>query len=259
MATDRLEIESSDVRGAQWLRGPARGLLRVALADSEADVRGSQRLRYKVFAEEQGATLHGMEPGLDQDKFDPYCHHVIVRDNATDEIVASTRVLLDSDARRVGGFYSEGEFNLDGILAAPGRIMEIGRTCVHPDYRRGAVISMLWSGLASLLNVSQFQRMIGCASIPMHDGGAGAQATYAWLSREKLVSSVFRVSPRLPLPTLDVAPAALMPPLLKAYIRLGAKVCGEPCWDPEFNTADLLVVLDTANLQRRYVRRYLHQ
>lgn len=259
MATDQFEFGSVDAPCAQWLHQPAQGRLRVALADSEAEVRESQRLRYKVFAEEQGATLHNLEAGLDQDRFDPYCHHVIVRDNATDAVVASTRVLLDSDARRVGGFYSESEFELDSILTTPGRIMEIGRTCVHPDYRRGAVISMLWSGLASLLDVGQFQRMIGCASVPMHDGGSGAQATYAWLCRERLVSTEFKVSPRLPLPALDVVPAALMPPLLKAYIRLGATICGEPCWDPDFNTADLLVVLDTANLHRRYVRRYLRQ
>ncbi|HEX6549781.1 MAG TPA: GNAT family N-acyltransferase, partial [Gammaproteobacteria bacterium] len=184
---------------------------------------------------------------------------ILVRDNESDEVVASTRVLLDSDARCAGGFYSEGEFDLDSILMASGRIMEIGRTCVHADYRRGAVISMLWSGLATLLNVSRFQRIIGCASIPMHDGGAGALATYAWLRREHLISTEFNARPRLPLPVIAVAPAPMMPPLLKAYIRLGAMICGEPCWDPDFNTADMLIVLDTANLQRRYVRRYLRK
>lgn len=259
MAADQFEVKSGGFQSTGWLQQPAQGRLSVALACSETELRESQRLRYSVFAEEQGAELHGNEPGLDQDKFDAYCQHVIVRDNESDEVVASTRVLVDLDARRAGGFYSEGEFEIDSVLTAPGRTMEIGRTCVHPDYRRGAVISMLWSGLARLINVGDFQRIIGCASIPMHDDGAGALATYAWLCRERLISDEFRVQPRLPLPHISVAPAPLMPPLLKAYIRLGAMVCGEPCWDPDFNTADLLVVLDTANLQRRYVRRYLHK
>ncbi|MGH8373522.1 MAG: GNAT family N-acetyltransferase [Gammaproteobacteria bacterium] len=259
MATDQFEVKSRQIQGATWFQQPQQGRLSVGLACSESELRESQRLRYKVFAEEQGADLHGTEPGLDEDKFDAYCRHVLVRDNESDEVIASTRVLLDLDARRAGGFYSEGEFELDSVLTAPGRTMEIGRTCVHPDYRRGAVISMLWSGLARLINVNEFQRIIGCASIPMHDGGAGALATYAWLSRERLVSTEFNVHPRLPLPPISVAPAPLMPPLLKAYVRLGAMICGEPCWDPEFNTADMLVVLDTANLQRRYVRRYLQK
>lgn len=259
MATDQFEVESGERAGAGWFRNPAPGRLSVGLAETDSELRESQRLRYKVFGEEQGATLHGREPGLDQDRFDGYCRHILVRDNESDEVVASTRVLLDSDARRAGGFYSEGEFDLDSILVAPGRTMEIGRTCVHVDYRRGAVISMLWSGLATLLNLSQFQRIIGCASIQMHDGGAGALATYAWLRREHLISTEFNARPRLPLPAMTVAPAPMMPPLLKAYIRLGAMICGEPCWDPDFNTADMLVVLDTANLQRRYVRRYLQK
>jgi putative hemolysin len=259
MATDQFELKSGEALGSAWLQQPAQGRLSVALAASESELRESQRLRYRVFAEEQGAELHGSEPGLDQDKFDAYCQHILVRDNQSDEVIASTRVLVDLDARRAGGFYSEGEFELDSVLTADGRTMEIGRTCVHPNYRRGAVISMLWSGLARLMNVSEFQRIIGCASIPMQDGGAGAQATYAWLCRERLISTELKVHPRLPLPAIDVAPAPLMPPLLKAYIRLGAMICGEPCWDPDFNTADMLVVLDTANLQRRYVRRYLRQ
>lgn len=259
MATDQLEVKSGEIQGAAWFQQPAQGRLSVALARSESELRESQRLRYRVFAEEQGAELHGSEAGLDQDKFDLYCQHILVRDNLSDEVVASTRVLVDMDARRAGGYYSESEFEIDSVLMADGRTMEIGRTCVHPDYRRGAVISMLWSGLARLVNVNQFRRIIGCASIPMHDGGAGAQATYAWLCRERLISAEFKVHPRLPLPAINVAPAPLMPPLLKAYLRLGATICGEPCWDPDFNTADMLVVLDTANLQRRYVRRYLKQ
>lgn len=259
MATDQFEIKSGEFQSAAWFERPAQGRLSVGLARADSELRESQRLRYRVFGEEQGATLHGIEPGLDQDKFDAYCQHILVRDNESDEVVASTRVLIDSDARRAGGFYSESEFDLDSILTASGRTMEIGRTCVHPDYRRGAVISMLWSGLATLFKVNEFQRIIGCASIPMHDGGAGALATYAWLRREHLVSTELEVRPRLPLPAMSVAPAPLMPPLLKAYIRLGAMICGEPCWDPDFNTADMLVVLDTANLQRRYVRRYLRK
>jgi putative hemolysin len=238
---------------------PARGYV-VALAQNQDEIRESQRLRFQVFAQEMGATLKSAADGLDYDRFDEYCKHLIVRDLQTGEVVASTRVLLDADARKAGGYYSEGEFDMQPLIARCGPIMEIGRTCVHTDYRRGAAIAVLWSGLAKYFDLHEYSRMIGCASIPMKDGGSEALAAYQWLVQHNLVIHSFGVMPRLPLPMVAVLPPApMLPPLLKAYVRLGARICGTPCWDPDFNSADLLVVLDPKEIRSRYAKHFLNR
>lgn len=232
----------------------------VLVAGNEREIRESQRLRYRVFALEMGAFLKSAAQELDYDHFDDYCEHLLVRDRATGEVIASTRVLVEADARLAGGFYSEHEFDLQTFISRHGPLMEIGRTCVHPDYRRGAAIAVLWSGLAKYFELRDYSKMIGCASIPIQDGGAEAQSAYLWLLQNNLVLNSCGVTPRLPLPALEgMAPAPILPPLLKAYVRLGARICGMPCWDPDFNTADMLVVLDPGEIQTRYVRHFLQR
>lgn len=231
----------------------------VSLAAGERDVRACQALRYRIFAEEHHARLDTPEPGFDIDAFDPYCLHLLVRDSANGEVVATTRLLLDRDARRAGLFYSETEFHLEPILALKARILEVGRTCIHPDYRSGAAITVLWSGLARLVEMHEIDYLIGCASLPMPDHGAQALAVYERLKEQYLVAPELRVEPRLPL-TASYAAADItmaLPPLLKAYLRLGAQIGGAPCWDPLFNVADLLIVLDRDRLAQRYARRFL--
>lgn len=236
--------------------------LAVSLALTQEDVRDSQRLRYRIFAEEMGARLHTLENGVDSDAFDPYCRHVIVRDRSTQAVVASTRVLLDAEARRAGGFYSTSEFDIGKLQHAAGPMAEIGRTCVHPDYRSGSAISVLWSGLARFIDIHRYQYLIGCASVPMDDGGETAAAIYNLLKQKYLVPDAEQVTPlrRLPEDTRCDAERRLppsLPPLLKAYIRLGARIGGEPCWDPDFGCADFFIVLSPAAMQRRYAKRFL--
>lgn len=232
----------------------------VSLAAGERDVRACQALRYHVFAEEQHARLETPEPGFDIDAFDPYCMHLLVRDSASGAVVATTRLLLDRDARRAGMFYSETEFHLEPILALKARILEVGRTCIHADYRNGAAIAVLWSGLARLVEMHEIDYLIGCASLPMPDQGAQALAVYERLKAQYLVAPELRIEPRLPLtaPHADADITMALPPLLKAYLRLGAQIGGAPCWDPLFNVADLLIVLDRDRLAQRYARRFLN-
>ena len=234
----------------------------VGIASGDDDVRDSQRLRHEIFAGEMGAELDSPEPGLDIDRFDDFCQHIIVRDLATSRVVASTRVLTDVEARRAGGFYSESEFELASFLRDAGRVLEIGRTCVHPDYRSGAAVSLLWSGLARFLDVRRYRYMIGCASLPMTDGGASAHAAWKVLKDRYLLPQESQVRPRLPLPPVaadaeDARPA--LPPLLKAYIRLGARIGGEPCHDPKFGCADLFIVLSPSQLQKRYAKHFVER
>ncbi len=240
--------------------GDLRFDLTATFARSREEVQAAQRLRYVVFAEEMGAKLHNRIPGLDHDRLDPYCLHLIVRD-ALDRVIGCTRILTAEAAQRAGGFYSQTEFDLTPVLELPGRFMEIGRTCIHPDYRKGSAISALWSGLAAFIAEQQVDYLIGCASIPLGQDGSEAQALYAELAKRHLVSDMLRVQPHLPLPMphrLEVADSrCTLPPLLKAYLRLGARIGGEPCLDPDFNVADVFILLSTWRIERRYARHFL--
>lgn len=230
------------------------------LATTINDIRASQALRYRVFAEELGADIGAAGP-VDEDRFDPYCQHLLVRDGGNGQVVASTRLLLDHQAQQAGGFYSSSEFDLAPVLALPGRRLEIGRTCVDPGYRQGAAIAVLWAGLAEFVRNNDVDMLFGCASIEMHDGGIHAQAIMNRVRQHAMTESDCRVTPKHPLPPLpsnatDTVSAPL-PPLLKAYFRLGARACGEPCYDQAFNCADILVLVKVDEIDASYTRHFL--
>lgn len=234
--------------------------LTVALAANIHEVREAQRLRYQVFAEEMGARVPGREQGIDCDIYDAYCHHLLVRDTESSEVVGTYRILNGAQARRLGGFYSDGEFDLTRLNSLREATVEVGRSCVHPDYRSGATISLLWSGLCAYVLKHNYQYLMGCASIGMADGGRSAASIYRRLSETHLSPDEYRVFPRSGL-TLDGLDGdtgkAPLPPLIKGYLRVGCYVCGAPAWDPDFNTADLLMLLPLARFDPRYARRFL--
>lgn len=239
---------------------PARQL-KTGITNHPASVEAAQRLRYRVFSEEYGSDLGATTPGIDADSFDAYCDHLIVTDQSSGQLVATTRILHQREAAKAGGFYSEGEFDLAAFHRLPGTVAELGRTCVHPDYRNGATITLLWASLAEYLVQHQVDYLIGCASISMADGGLKAWNIARYLQREFMSDEAFRVIPKRQLPHLahpvSEGRPVNVPALIKAYMRLGAKVCGEPCWDPEFRCADVLVVLEVSRLASRYSRHFL--
>ncbi|MBB3101687.1 GNAT family N-acetyltransferase [Azomonas macrocytogenes] len=224
----------------------------------EQALREAQRLRYRVFSTEFEARLDGTETGLDMDEFDAHCLHIGVRDLASGRLVATTRLLDQSAARRLGRFYSEQEFSLHGLAGLNAPLLEVGRTCVDPDYRNGATIAVLWSTLAEILNEGNYQYLMGCVSIPMRDGGIQAQAITQRLRERYPTTDQLRAEPRNPLPRMSLPGNVIaeMPPLLKAYLRLGARICGEPCWDAEFQSADVLILLRRDELSPRYARHF---
>ncbi len=226
--------------------------------DGDQALREAQALRYRVFSGEFDARLQGAEFGLDMDDFDVHCRHIGVRDLATGELVATTRLLDHLTAQRLGRFYSEEEFALHGLAELNAPVLEIGRTCVDPAYRNGATIAVLWSELAEVLNQGGYRYLMGCASIPMRDGGIQARAIMQRLRDSHLSTELLRAEPRTPLPELELADnvTAQLPPLLKAYMRLGAKICGEPCWDPDFQVADVFILLKREELCPRYARHF---
>lgn len=235
--------------------------LSLKFASSAAEVREAQRLRYKVFAEEMRAHLPSREPGIDCDWFDPYCEHLLVRDTATNEVVGTYRVLSSAQAKRIGGLYADAEFDLARLAHLRDRMVEVGRSCVHADYRNGATIALLWSGLGDYMVEHGYDYLIGCASISMADGGHVAASVYHHIKQTHLSPAEYRVFPRCPLPldALNGTLAAPTPPLIKGYLRLGAYVCGEPAWDPDFNTADLLILLPLSRLTPRYRKHFLKE
>lgn len=233
----------------------------VGFAESVAEVRAAQRLRYDIFAGEMGARLHNQMPGLDHDHLDPYCRHVLVWEPLTMQLIGCTRILSGESAQRAGGFYSQGEFDMNPILALPGRFAEIGRTCVHRDYRNGTTITALWSGIARFVAEQRIDYLIGCASIPLGENGAMAQAIFSELAQRYLTPDSLRVKPLIPLPRHDILARDdyPLPPLLKAYLRVGAQICGEPFLDEDFQVADVFILLSTQQLTRRYARHFLER
>ena len=233
----------------------------VTYAKSVDEVKEAQRLRYQVFADEMGAHLSGREAGLDQDIFDPFCEHLLVRDGDTGEVVGTYRILPPDRAKKIGGLYSANEFDLTRLLYLSPNMVEVGRSCVHPDYRNGSTISLLWAGLAKYMLTHGYEYLMGCASVSMADGGHAAASLYNNLKVDNMSPIEWRVFPRcaLPLDKLNqktTAPAPL-PPLLKGYLQAGAYICGDPAWDPDFNTADFLVLLPMSQMNRRYARHFL--
>lgn len=231
----------------------------VCFADSESEVRAAQKLRYQIFSEEFGANLHSAEAGVDADFLDPHCDHLIVRDEAEGRIVGTYRILSPMAARRVGSYYSEAEFFLTRLLHMRSSMVEVGRSCIAPDHRNGAVIALLWMKLAEYMKKNGYEYLIGCASIPMNDGGHNAANLFMQLGETYLSPIEYRVMPhtRLPYERLANDQVADVPPLIKGYLRAGAWVCGEPAWDPDFNSADLLLLLPMTRLSPRYKKHFL--
>jgi putative hemolysin len=233
----------------------------VGLAQDPDEVRAAQRLRWHVFADELGARISSAEAGVDRDRWDAHAEHLVVRETTTGDVVGTYRLLTAAGARRAGGFYAESEFWLAGLLGLGGGLAEIGRACVHPDHRNGVVVGLLWSGVLGWLDDRACDHVIGCASIRLDAGLVPVRRLCRRLLHDHGAPMDLRAEPRRRLPRAaddagvpgDVE--APEPPLLRGYLRLGALVCGEPAWDADFRTADLLVVLPLARLSRRHATR----
>jgi putative hemolysin len=254
--------QSGDAVSPAPLQRPVVGKISVSWARTQDEVRQAQRLRYQVFAVEMGANLPNTLPGHDIDLFDDYCEHLLVRDEENQEVIGTYRVLTPTQARRAGSTYSDTEFDLTRLRSLRARMVELGRSCVHVDHRHGGVILALWGALAEFMARNQLDTMIGCASIPMQHNGisSGHAAASIWrqVRQTHLAPIEFQVTPRLALPVekLDDSMDAAPPALIRGYLRLGAKVLGAPAWDPDFNSADLPMMMRIADLPPRYLKHF---
>lgn len=254
---------------------PPRRELQVAWAQHQDEVREAQRLRHAVFAGEMGARLPvPADPrlaGHDIDLFDPYCEHLLVRDGEGGPVIGTYRVLTPAQARRLGSTYSDTEFDLVRLRGLREKMVELGRSCVHPAHRHGGVILALWGALAQFMARNRLDVMLGCASIPMLHHGVPSPRLAAgiWhrLRRTHLAPPDLQVWPRLALPVdawedgpgqhRSDQPPVEPPPLIMGYLRLGARILGAPAWDPDFNTADLPMLMRLEDMPARYRRHLL--
>lgn len=245
----------------------------VRLAENENEIRSAQRLRYHVFYEEMGARANSWKIGerRDADCFDRICDHLLVIDNqVTDEwgdhrVAGTYRLTRRGALPKRQSFYTESEFDLGAIKSFPGEILELSRSCVHPDYRSRAVLDMLWRGLGNYIAAHQIDIMFGCASFPGTDPDRAADAL-TFLHCNHLAPEALRphAHPGQYVPMRRRCESAIdkrqalrqMPPLIRGYLGAGAMVGDGAVIDRSFNTVDVCVMVMLGELSASYARRY---
>lgn len=240
---------------------------RVAMALTDDDLRKAQALRYDVFVRELGGggTLVDHEAALEQDRFDPYFDHMLLHDDATDQVVGVYRMLRAEQAKAAGQFCSEDEYDLAPLHATGRTLLELGRSCLHADYRGGTAMFHLWSGLAEYVIQHRIDIMFGVASFHGTDVQALAQPL-SLLHHRHLAPEALRARALPPhaqsmnlIPEDQIDRRAAMvqvPALIKAYLRLGGVVGAGAFVDHAFNTTDVCLILDTTAMSERQKRIY---
>lgn len=247
------------------------GHLQIRLAETAEEVAAAQALRYRVFYKDMSAraTEEMRNLGRDFDRFDDFCDHLLVIDRSLGDgevgVVGTYRFMRRQAAQRCGEFYTSDEYDISPLIAYPGEIMELGRSCVHPDYRTGVTMSLLWRGIAEYSLYHKVELMFGCASLPGTDLQAN-KLPLAYLYRYHLAPEALRPraveSRRVEMDSLvgreeNVrAGRQMLPPLIKGYLRLHGYVGDGAVIDYEFGTTDVCIVVKTAEVTKKYSRHY---
>lgn len=236
------------------------GTYQLRLATSEMEREAACRLRFKVFNVELGEGLQSsFSTGLDTDEFDYVCDHLIVEDREKGEIVGTYRMQSGNDALNRLGFYSAREFDFSPYEVVRDHVLELGRASIDRDHRSSEVLTLLWRGIARYCRHFGLRYLIGCSSLNSQEAGEG-WSVYQQLS-PFLAAPEFRTRPTASyvLPVCDISerPPVRIPKLLKTYIGVGARICGEPAWDHEFGTIDFLTLLDLQQLTPAARNRFL--
>lgn len=249
------------------LKAHVHPMFRIAMSDGPEMLRAAQRLRYEVFVEELGAAGAFVDHAerLECDPYDALCDHMLLYDDTAERLVGVYRLIRAGHAAEVGGFYSEAEYDL-GLLKASGRrLLELGRSCVHADYRGGAAMYHLWTGLADYVARHEIELLFGVASFHGTDVQALA-APLSLLHHRHLAPADICPTARPPeAVAMDLMPEAQIdrrqamvqiPALIKAYLRLGG-VVGQGAWvDQSFNTTDVCLIMDTSTMSTRQRQIY---
>ena len=239
--------------------------LRLALAESEADIRDALALRYDVFVAELGGAGAGVDHAarLESDPFDAHADHLILREMETGAAVGVYRVLRGDQAARAGGYYCDSEYDLGPLKSSGRTLLELGRSCVHPDYRGGVAMFHLWTGLARYVALHGSEILFGVASLKGADPDrlAGPLSLlhhrYRAPAELRARSRVYQPMDLIPEARLDRRAAMVeMPALIKSYLRLGGMVGDGAFVDHAFNCTDVCMIMDTRALNQRAVRLY---
>lgn len=239
--------------------------LQVSIAASEQEIEQALRLRYRVFVEEEKNMQMRTETGLEQDAYDAYCDHLIVKDLEADRVVGTYRLLPGERALQHRGFYSETEFDLQSFEAYKRQTLELGRSCIDPAYRGGKAIQLLWEGIAAYITEREYHYLIGCASVHM-ETLEELNLIYTMLKSKSVITERYGIRP---LETHRIAGLQLvetglsekeifrrLPPLMKGYQWLGAEIGGDPAYDEVFDTVDFFIVLEKERVTRRYKKHF---
>jgi len=233
----------------------------VSLAQNVADLEECQRLRFLVFNRELGEGLAASErTGLDRDRFDWVCDHLMVRDISTGVLVGTYRMQTGYRAQGNLGYYSEQLFDFAPFEPIRGEMLELGRACVHSNYRNTTALAMLWKGIASYAALCNARYMIGCSSISSQDENEGAML-FEELREKYLAPAALQAQPKAsfrcqPKEGALREPTPGPPRLFRAYLELSAKLCGPPAIDREFGTIDFLTLLDLHAIPQRLKTRF---
>lgn len=247
------------------------GNLGVRLAESPAEVDAAQALRFRVFYEEMGARADAATAasGRDSDEFDAVADHLLVLDHdlgdGLESVVGSYRLIRREAAAKLGRFYSESEYDIAPIIAWPGGILELGRSCVAPPYRTRGTLQLLWRGIAAYVFRHRIDLMFGCASLPgTHLDALAPLLSYLHANhlappalRPRALAERFVAMDRIPMDAAQSKAALIaLPPLIKGYLRLGGFVGDGAVLDAQFNTTDVCVVVKTDLITDKYLRHY---
>lgn len=237
----------------------------VYLATTDADLRAAQALRYEVFVAEMGADGAHIdhEEALEKDGYDAFCDHMLIAETGSDRVVGVYRLLRCDQAKAAGGFYSQSEYDLTPLTSSGRKLLELGRSCLHPDFRGGTALMHLWAGLSDYVMRHNIEVLFGVASFPGKDlqalAGSLSALHYNYLAPEPLRCRSRRYQPMNILPADEFDRRAAMincPALIKAYLRLGGVVGDGAYIDEAFNTTDVCMILDTARMSARQKRMY---
>lgn len=235
------------------------------LAYSEGDLRAAQHLRYQVFVQELGAGGPKVDHDaqLERDRFDAFADHLLLKEVETGRVVAVYRLMRREHAAQAGGFYSESEYDLSPLLNSDKVLLELGRSCVHPEHRGGQALFHLWSALAEYVAEHSVDILFGVASLPGTDLDATAPAL-SLLWQDHLAPEVLRTRSKVyqEMNLLDSGEfdrrgaMVSMPPLIKAYLRLGGVVGDGAFVDHAFKCTDVCMIMDTSKMNARTARHY---
>lgn len=248
--------------------GPAIGGPRytLLLSTDAGDIEAAQRLRHDVFTSEPGFTLTAASDGLDADRFDQFCDHLLVREDTSGELVGCYRMLPPPGAIAAGSLYTATEFDVRALDPLRPSLVEMGRAVVRGDHRNGGVVLLMWAGILAYLDRCGYDYVTGCVSVPTHaDGsepGSQLRGVRDFVLRRHGAPQELTVRPYRPviiegrtLDEIDPPARVSVPALMRGYLRLGAQVCGEPAHDPDFGVGDFPALLDKRNADVRYLRR----